>query len=95
MRNPFRKPKHKPPALRLERVEKFTCEHFKNIMDYGTHPKRVYGVCLTCEQFAILAWEDTYGRVGNRIMGLLPAAITLFFIILTVVAIVITYVPLH
>lgn len=76
MRNPFRR-KHNHHVLTLKQVDHFTCGpntekggqfgHVINSFQYGSHPQRVYDHCPFCEEFAILSWKDTKGRLINRL----------------------------
>lgn len=87
----------KPPRLRLETVEKFCSDpaHYKNIMDYGSHPKRQYAICFAHDppQIVILSWKDPYARVMNRMIALFPAIVALAVAALTVIFLVLPYIP--
>lgn len=85
----------KVPVLRLERVEKFACDHYKNIMDYGAHPKRQYAICFQHDppQFAVLAWSDPYARTMNRIIGSFPAVFAAVVTVISLIILIVDVLP--
>jgi len=82
--------------LKLERVANLDdCPHgLLNTFGYGNHPARYYAACFRCHKFTVLEWHDPYARTFNRVIGTLPAIITVTSIIVVLVITVIAILPI-